>query len=483
MRYFKAWSLPIAAALCLAAHVVPVQAQHAPADLPAAASSVADTGSVDDGMVVKGRYVAIAADCAACHTAVGGRPFAGGYPIESPMGVIWSTNITPSKQNGIGNYTEAQFARAIREGVTPEGRHLYPAMPYPSYAKMTDEDVAALYRYFMADVKPVDIASKETRLPFPFSMRSSMMMWNALYANGKPFTPNPGKSPEYNRGDYLVNGLAHCSACHTGRTFLMGEDSSSPLGGGSLGAWYAPNISSNKAAGIGGWSEHDLYTYLSTGHVMGKAQAAGPMAEAVEHSLQFLTDSDLRAIVTYLKESTPVAGSEAIARYTVGQPSADESAMRGNAVENVDAGWKVYSGTCAACHGTRGEGTSSYPSLFHNTATGAVRSDNLIATILYGVHRNVDGKAIDMPGFGPGASFTERLSDQQVADVSNFVLRSFGQASPDVTAHTVETMSEGGPKSPLVTISRIAAPFGVLMVIVLAVAVVRIRRARKGQES
>ncbi|WP_324154577.1 cytochrome c [Paraburkholderia sp.] len=482
MRYFKAWAAPMVAALCLASHLVLAQTNPA-AGTAVAASANAAASSADDRMVMKGRYVATAADCAACHTASGGRPFAGGYPIQSPMGVIWSTNITPSKQYGIGNYTEAQFARAIREGVTPDGRHLYPAMPYPSYAKMTDGDVAALYRYFMAGVKPVDAASKETRLPFPFSVRSSMIMWNAIYAHSKPFTADPGKSAEYNRGDYLVNGLEHCSACHTGRTFLMGEDGSSPLGGGSLGAWYAPNISSDKAAGIGGWNEQDLYTYLSTGHVMGKAQAAGPMAEAVEHSLQYLSDSDLRAIVTYLKESKAVAGTEAPPRYDVGHASADESVLRGNAVENLDPGWKVYSGTCAACHGAHGEGTSSYPSLYHNTTTGAVRADNLIATILYGVHRTVDGKAIDMPGFGPGASFTERLSDQQVADVTNFVLTSFGRATPDVTAHTVATLRDGGPRSPLVSLAHAAIPVGGLIVIVLVVVLSRIRRTRKGQES
>jgi mono/diheme cytochrome c family protein len=432
-------------------------------------------------MVLRGEYVAVAADCAACHTAKGGAAFAGGYPIQSPMGTIWATNITPSKRHGIGNYTAEQFARAVRQGVRPDGSHLYPAMPYTSYAMMTDEDTAALYQYFMTQVKPVEVASKDTTLPFPFSVRASMAGWNAVYATGKPFTPDAAKSQEYNRGNYLVNGLAHCTACHTDRTWLMGEDSSRPLGGGSLGAWYAPNISADKAAGIGGWSNEELYAYLKTGHVMGKAQAAGPMAEAVENSLQHLTDGDLHAIVTYLKQAPAVAGAEAQPRYATGQVSMDEVALRGNAVQNVDPGWKVYTGTCAACHGAQGEGTTSYPSLFHNTTTGAGRADNLIATILYGVHRTVAGKEIAMPGFGPEAAYTQRLSDQQVADVSNYVLKNFGQAKPDVTAQTVATMRAGGPTPTLVTLARFGIPIGVLLVIALVLLLVR--RSRKGKKS
>jgi mono/diheme cytochrome c family protein len=434
-----------------------------------------------DQMVLKGQYLAIAADCAACHSTKGGAPFAGGYAIGSPMGVIWSTNITPSKQHGIGNYTEAQFARALREGVTPDGRHLYPAMPYTSYAMLTDADTAALYRYFMTQVAPVETASKRTALPFPFSVRASMAGWNALYANSKPFVADPARSPAYNRGNYLVNGLAHCTACHTDRTLFMGEDLHRPLGGGSLGAWYAPNISADKAAGIGGWRDDELFAYLKTGHVMDKAQAAGPMAEAVEHSLQYLTDADLSAIVTYLKQGPATSGTEAQPRYAAGKIAMDEMTLRGNAVANVDPGWKVYTGTCAACHGAQGEGTAKYPALFHNTTTGAGRADNLVATILYGVQRTVGDKAIAMPAFGPSAGYTERLSDQQVADVTNYVLKNFGQAKPDVTAQHVALMRAGGPTPTLVLLARYGIPLGIAVVLLLVLLLVR--RARKGKQA
>lgn len=465
--------------LLVASHVASAQTQPVPA--PGTATSSAAAAVPSGRAISKGEYVAIAADCAACHTTKGGAPFAGGYSIKSPMGVIWATNITPSRQFGIGNYTLQQFARAIREGVTPDGRHLYPAMPYTAYAMMTDADTAALYQYLMKEVKPVEAASTPTKLPFPFNIRASMIGWNALYANGKPFVADTGKSVEYNRGRYLVDGLAHCAACHTARTFLMGEDTSRPLGGGSLGSWYAPNISADKTNGIGGWRDDELLTYLKTGHAAGKAQAAGPMAEAVEHSLQYLTDTDLRAIVTYLKQTPAVAGDEAQPRYAVGQPSRDELALRGNAVKGADAGWQVYTGTCAACHGAQGEGAQGYPSLFHNTTTGASRSDNLVATILYGVQRGVAGQEVAMPAFGPGAGYTERLSDQQVADVANYVLKNFGQARPDVPPQSVASMRAGGATPPLVLLTRYGIPLA--LVLVIALALVLVRRSRKGKQS
>jgi mono/diheme cytochrome c family protein len=463
------------------AQALPAAAPLVTAATAATAATATAAGAPSKRMISKGEYVAIAADCAACHTTKGGAAFAGGYSIKSPMGIIWATNITPSKQFGIGNYTLEQFARAVREGVTPDGHRLYPAMPYTAYALMTDEDTAALYQYLMKEVKPVEVASKTTDLPFPFNVRASMIGWNALYANNKPFVADTSKSVEYNRGRYLVDGLAHCTACHTPRTFLMGEDLGRPLGGGSLGSWYAPNISADKANGIGGWSDVELYTYLKTGHATGKGQAAGPMAEAVENSLQHLNDTDLRAIVTYLKQTPAVAGNEAQPRYAVGQPSMDELAMRGNAVKNVDAGWKVYTGTCAACHGAQGEGAQGYPSLFHNTTTGAGRSDNLVATILYGVQRTVAGKEVAMPAFGPSAAYTERLSDQQVADVANYVLKNFGQARPDVTPQSVALMRAGGATPTLVLLTRYGIPAAIVLAVALALLLVR--RSRKGKPS
>jgi fructose 5-dehydrogenase cytochrome subunit len=440
-------------------------------------ASSAHAEALDDS-ASRGKRLAVAADCVACHSVPQGKPFAGGYPLSSPMGTIYSTNITPSKTAGIGNYTQEQFARAVRDGVTPDGGHLYPAMPYTSYSKITDSDIAALYDYFMHEVKPVDEPTPKTALDFPFNIRASMIGWNALFHSDKRFTPDPAKTAEVNRGDYLVNGLAHCDTCHTPRNVLMAADNSKALAGGSLGSWYAPNITSDKVSGIGAWSSDEIVAYLRTGHVEGKAQAAGPMAEAVENSLQHLSDADLHAIAAYLLQTQPVKTGETRARHEYGQASVDELTLRGGKPED-NPGWHIFSGTCANCHQANGQGNKEYPSLFHNTATS--RADNLIATIVYGVHREVDGVAIDMPGFGPDALFTDRLNDQQIADVSNYVLAHYGNSDLKVTAADVAQVREGGPKAPLAVMAKFTIPAIILIgVLIGLVAWALISRRRKG---
>jgi mono/diheme cytochrome c family protein len=424
-----------------------------------------------------GKQLAVASDCVACHTAPGGKPFAGGYGLESPMGIIYSTNITPSKTAGIGGYSREQFARAVRDGVAADGTHLYPAMPYTSYAKMTDSDVMALYDYFMHEVQPVDTPTPKTALAFPFNVRASMIGWNALYHSSQRFTPDPQKSAEVNRGDYLVNALAHCDTCHTPRNLLMGADNAKALAGGSLGSWYAPNITSDKVSGIGAWSSDELVAYLRTGHVQGKAQAAGPMAEAVENSLQYLGDSDLKAIAAYLLQTQPINTGETKARHAFGQASADELTLRGTKPED-NPGFHIFSGTCANCHQPNGEGNREYPSLFNNTATS--RADNLMAAIVFGVHREVDGVAIDMPAFGPTALFTDRLNDQQIADVTNYVLTQFGNPALKVTAADVALTREGGPKAPLAVIAGYTVPALIVVVLLAALALWLFVRRRKG---
>ncbi len=431
-------------------------------------------------IIEQGKYLSVAADCGACHNSPGSKtPMAGGYAIASPMGNIIASNITPSVSAGIGNYTEQQFARAVREGVNAQGDHLYPAMPYTSYSKMTDSDIHALYQYFMHGVQPVDTPAPETKLPFPFSIRSSMALWNMLFADNKRFTPDSQKSAQLNRGDYLVNTLEHCDACHTPRNFLMGQKNDLALSGGQVGSWYAPNITSDKTAGIGSWTEDELVQYLKTGHVAGKAQAAGPMAEAIENSLQYLNDDDLHAIAAWLKQ-VPASGATATtSRFTRGAPSDSEAALRATA--HPDAGWVVFSNSCANCHQANGEGSQFYPSLFHNSATGAEQPDNLISTILFGVHRHVDGQYIAMPAFGPAASFVDRLSDQKVADVANYVLKNYGNASLNVTADQVKTIREGGPTPAIAYLSNpaVLAIGALIVLVILALIVTALRRRGK----
>jgi mono/diheme cytochrome c family protein len=220
----------------------------APSLAGAQGSPAAAVPAGEQALIDQGRYLATAGDCMACHTVKDGPAYAGGYSVQSPLGAIYATNITPSKTAGIGNYTEAQFARAVRDGVRADGAHLYPAMPYTAYAKLTDQDVHALYLYFMKGVAPVDHQVAKTELPFPFNIRMSMAAWNLMFLNTERFQPDTTKSEQINRGAYLVNGLAHCSTCHTPRNALMAEQGSRFLGGAALGAWYAPNISPDPGA-------------------------------------------------------------------------------------------------------------------------------------------------------------------------------------------------------------------------------------------
>jgi mono/diheme cytochrome c family protein len=446
-----------------------------------------DKNAASLDLISRGRYLATAADCAACHTAPhGGTPFSGGYGIDTPLGKIFSTNITPSKTSGIGDYSEEEFTRAVRDGVARDGSHLYPAMPYTAYAKITDDDMKALYAYFMNEVKADDHKPERTELPFPFSMRSSMVVWNMLFLDKIRFESNPTKSAEWNHGAYLAEALEHCGTCHTPRNGLMAEDGSLPLAGGTVGPWFAPNITSDKVAGIGGWSDADLIQYLKTGNVPGKAQAAGPMAEAVENSLQHLPDEDIKAIVTYLKDVPAVAGGDEKPRSDLGKASTEvEASLRGlPGQEPNENGFHIFSGSCASCHQPEGQGNLHYPSLFNNTATGGHRADNLIATILYGVHRTVGETVAFMPAFGPDASYTDRLSDEDIADVSNYVLANYGNPAVKVSAADVALIRQGGEKPLIVKLAPFSAPAavaGAVLIIGLLAWILMRRRSRHSQ--
>lgn len=434
-------------------------------------------------LIAQGKYLAVAADCGACHTPPkDGAAMSGGYAIQSPLGTIYASNITPSKVAGIGDYSEQDFARAVREGINKQGQHLYPAMPYTSYSRITDADIHALYTYFMHGVVPVDKPSTPTQLPFPFNIRSSMALWNTLFSRNKTFTPAENVSAEVNRGNYLVNALEHCDTCHTPRNALMGQQDDKALSGGELGSWYAPNITPDKNSGIGNWSADDLAQYLKTGHVVGKAQAAGPMAEAIEHSTQHLSNEDIQAIVAYLRQIPAINNGETNSRDSFGQASTSELALRGKS-SPADPGWAIYSGSCANCHQANGAGTAYYPALFHNSATGAANPANLVAAILYGVHRDVGGQQVAMPAFGPDGNYSVQLSDRQIADVSNYVLKNYGNPAVTVTAAQVKEIRQGG-KKPL--LARLTSPAvlvsGVIVIILIVLLLAVIITKRRGRQ-
>lgn len=431
--------------------------------------------------VQRGHYLAEAGDCASCHTAPGGKPFAGGLPVPTPIGPIFSTNITPSKTDGIGNYTLQQFSRAVRAGVRRDGKRLYPAMPYTAYAQLTNGDVQALYAYFMHGVPPVASRPPRTHLPFPFNIRLSMAAWNLLFLDRKPFTPDPNQSAEWNRGAYLVQGLAHCSTCHSPRNLLMAEEPSHALAGGKVGTWVAPNITPSAKSGIGNWSEQAIVDYLHSGSAPGKAQAAGPMAEAVDFSLRHLTAADLQAMAVYLK-TVPVQRNSAATRPadTWGKEYADLASLRGQPLPkdaNAMTGPQLYDAYCASCHQDAGQGSfgGGLPPLFHNTATGRSNPANLVMVILDGIRWRTDGSGTRMP------AFANELSDRQIATLSNYLTTHFGNPSATVSATNVATLRAGGAPSHLVLLARIAMLIVLLIIIAIIAAIVWffVRRHRR----
>ncbi|MBV1837204.1 c-type cytochrome [Acetobacter estunensis] len=408
-----------------------------------ASSPAPSPDQANDPELARGAYIATAADCVACHTASGGKPFAGGLKISTPMGDVVSTNITPDPEHGIGKYSEKDFEQAVRHGVRRDGSNLFPVMPYVSYAGMTDQDVQALYAWFMHKVEPVPVSPPEDATTLPAGMRSAMMAWNYVTTMEKPETGDSGTFDPVRRGRYLVNALEHCGTCHTPRNFMLSEKQDRFLSGASLTGWYAPNVTSSKTSGIGSWSEDDIVTYLRTGRLDGHAQAAGPMAEAVEHSLSHLTESDLHAIATYLLQVPAMEDDlDVKPRDSFGKPQ-EVADIRHDVLKRIDDltemdGADIYDANCAACHGHDGAGTRNHyaPSLFNNTTVGSARPDNLIMTILKGVDRTTkDGHAL-MPGFG-ATSDVERLTDTEIASLVNYLTATFGSGDHHVTAQQV----------------------------------------------
>jgi fructose 5-dehydrogenase cytochrome subunit len=460
----------------------------APLALAALAPAAAQEFSKE--LIEKGRYLATASDCVACHTNHdGGKPMAGGLSMASPVGTIMSTNITPSKQFGIGNYSKAQFADAVRKGVRGDGANLYPAMPYVSYSNMTDEDIKALYAYFMQGVEPVEEKAPETRLPFPMNIRASMMGWNLLFRPNEMHKDDPSQSAEWNRGKYLAEGAAHCSTCHTPRGVLMQEQKSLNLTGAQVGPWYAPDITNDKMHGIGSWSQEDLVTYLKTGKLENRAQAAGSMAEAISYSFQHLTDADLNAIATYVR-SVPSANAgqaSGATRFDKGTAGNDMAAFRGDkyskSLAGDHAGAQIFAANCASCHGYNAQGTKDgyYPSLFHNAATAGDNSINVISAILNGVDRHTEAGHVFMPPFGDQANAVVQLNNVEVASLSNYLLAQYGNDKLTVTPEDVQVLREGGPKSNIVQLAKIGMGAGAVAALLLIVGFVWYRARRKAR--
>jgi mono/diheme cytochrome c family protein len=401
----RARARPVQVAALLAALLIP------------RAAAAADLQSFE--MAARGRYLAVAADCAGCHTKPGGKPFAGGVALETPFGALVGPNITPDPDAGIGAWTDDEFVAALHDGRGRGGVRLFPAMPYPAYTKMTREDALAI-RAYLQTIEPVPDKIEPDQLPFPLSIRLNMAVWNALNFKPGRLQPDASKSAQWNRGRYLVDALGHCGTCHTPKKLLGADNDSAYLQGGALQGWFAPNITADNRKGIGGWSVDELVSYLKTG-VNPDAIATGDMIEEIVHSSSKMTDDDLKAIAVYLKSLPPERE-----RVPTALAASDSRMVAGQA---------IYKDNCAACHTDAGTGSSG---LFARLAgSHAVQSDDpttLIRVVLMG-SKGVG--TTDAPTSPAMPSFGWRLTDAQVASVLTYIRNSWGNASLPVLADQV----------------------------------------------
>jgi mono/diheme cytochrome c family protein len=389
-------------------------------------------------LIGRGEYLAAAGDCVACHTAPGAQPYAGGFALESPLGLIYSTNITPDRETGIGHYTLDDFDRAVRYGISPSGDALYPAMPFPSYARMNDEDLIALYAYFMHGVEPVVQENSKVDIPWPLSMRWPLIAWRKAFA----LTPAQWQeqAPTYDdpviaRGAYLVQGLGHCGSCHTPRSWTMKEKayweaSRDFLAGGPvIDGWLAVNLRSDDADGLGRWSPTYIIDTLRSGRNDEYAVLGHGMSDVVLHSTQHLHDEDLQAIAVYLKQLSPANLSSSF--YQADTFTAEALA---SGVEE-SRGAELFVDNCAACHRTNGLGHRGvFPTIAGNPSVLAENPISLIRVILAGSRLPSTRTApsdLGMPGFA------WRLSDDEVAQLSTFIRQSWGNEANSVSVEQV----------------------------------------------
>ncbi len=385
------------------------------------------------GLVERGRYLARAADCESCHTAKGGAPFAGGLAFVISLGTLYSPNITPDEETGIGGWSDAAFLNAIHKGKDDEGSPLYPAMPFASYTGMTDADALAIKAYLFT-LKPIRNVVPENKLGFPFNQRWLIGLWSTVFNPDERFAPNPERSAQWNRGAYLVENLAHCGECHTSRNLAFALNNRRKFAGEIQAGWRAYNITQDRDAGVGSWSDSELARYLAQGHAEGRGTASGPMGEAVDKSLKYLTHGDIAAIVTYLRTVPAVASPDLPAPKATPAPA---SHREGVVADYDPHGKALFAGACAGCH----DWTGTSPVIRYATLTGARAVNDPTATnvaqiVLKGTVRDTPHGKAAMPAFG--ASF----SDSEVASVANYVTARFGAGPSRITASEVASLRE-----------------------------------------
>jgi mono/diheme cytochrome c family protein len=372
--------------------------------------------------IERGRYLTATGNCQGCHTPSGEEAFAGGRGLETPFGIIYSPNITFDDQTGLGRWSKDDFWRAMHEGIARDGSRLYPAFPYPHFTKMSREDIDAIFDY-LSTLEPVRKEKPENELPFPLSWRVMMGGWNMMFFEPGVFEPDPEKSAQWNRGAYLVEGPGHCAGCHTPKNILGADRESRHLMGGELENWFAPDIRAGRHGGIAHWDDDEIVEFLKTGRNAHTA-AFSIMSEVIEYSTQFMTDDDLHAIATYLRDMESEEHEE------TGAP--EEAVM--------NAGEAIYFDNCSACHVSDGSGVPRFfaPLSGSNKVTGP-DATTVIRVILEGaraVPTDARPTPLTMPAFG------WKLSDDEVAAVATYIRRSFGNAAGPVTAREVESLRE-----------------------------------------
>jgi mono/diheme cytochrome c family protein len=376
-------------------------------------------------LVERGEYLTRAADCMACHTAEDGIPFAGGRAFVLPFGTLYSTNITPDIDTGIGSYSNADFLSALHEGIARGNTRLYPAMPYASYTTMSDADALAIKAYLFS-LKPVKAPAPQNTLTFPFNQRNLMKIWSALFNPDKRYEPNVERNTVWNRGAYLAEAMGHCGECHTPRNLAFALNNRQKFAGSVQAGWRAYNITPDRSSGVGAWSDEDLLHYLSSGHAAGRGTASGPMGEAVDDSLKHLKASDLVAIVSYLRTVPSVATGD------LPEPRTTPATATSAEIAAEPRGRAVYEGACAGCHGWSGISPGiAAANLTGMRSVNDATAINVAEVVIRGGERKVEAGPSNMPAFG------STYSDAEIASVANFVTARFSATQSHLTAAQV----------------------------------------------
>lgn len=377
----------------------------------------------------RGEYLTKAADCIACHTTPGGKPFAGGVAFKLPFGVIYSSNITADETTGIGRWSDQDFLRAMHEGIRADGKRLYPAFPYTSYTALSRDDVLAIKAYLFSLPK-VQAEPPANQLSFPFNQRWAMGFWNAAFFKSQRFAADPNQSAQWNTGAYLATALGHCGECHTPRNFAFAMKQGQALAGETLQGWRAYNITSDKQYGIGDWPDQAVAQYLSQGHAEGYGSASGPMGEAVENSLQYLKPEDIQALVSYLRTVPAQTGSQPISidRQPATLGASSNAAPGAAEAARASPGMQLFAGACASCHQWNGKGQeTAYAALLGTAGVNDPSGQNLTQIMLHGADMHIAGAKVYMP------PFAYAYSDAELAELANFVIAHYGGKQGQVT--------------------------------------------------